>query len=563
MNDYSGAVTRVWGPPGTGKTRYLADRVSKIIEQGGPDCTLISSFSTTAANEITSRFKDGIRPSKKMVGTLHSHAYRSAGHGTVALDPKVISDWNSQVTPEMRVTPDNRRNGGDTGSFVSDPAKAVTGDDLLGCLDLLRARMTDAADWPQNVTEFARRWTAWKADAGAMDFTDMIEGALRRACDGERAPGNPSFIISDESQDQTPLETALILPWGHPAERLVLAMDDDQAINQWRGGDALPLLQLRGPDVSDHVLGKSHRVPESVRLIAERWIRHVSVRKEKAYTARTRLEGDVDTGEIIGGTAFNVPESLGDAKLVTRIVRDLDAGKSVMVIASCNYMLQPLIANLRQEGVPFHNPYRPLEGRWNPFGVAREDGMATAERVYHYLVLADRDWTGDDIRAWMELVKIKDAGLVTSAKRDVVNWAQEAIPYEDVASLFKTEEALDWATQPDPDWLESCLLAAKKPVAEYPLAVARQHGHNALKNKPRVTVGTVHSVKGAGDDIVYMAPNVSGASVRSIKSGKDGRDEAIRLFYVGMTRAKESLRVLAPGSGQHIPGLIPTDLEVM
>jgi len=396
-----------------------------------------------------------------------------------------------------------------------------------------------------------------------MDFTDMIEGALRRACDGERAPGNPSFIISDESQDQTPLETALILAWGQHAERLVLAMDDDQAINQWRGGDALPLLQLRGPDVSDHVLGKSHRVPESVRLIAERWIRHVSVRKEKAYTARTRLEGDVDTGEIIGGTAFNVPESLGDAKLVTRIVRDLDAGKSVMVIASCNYMLQPLIANLRQEGVPFHNPYRPLEGRWNPFGVAREDGMATAERVYHYLVLADRDWTGDDIRAWMELVKIKDAGLVTSAKRDVVNWAQEAIPYEDVASLFKTEEALDWATQPDPDWLESCLLAAKKPVAEYPLAVARQHGHNALKNKPRVTVGTVHSVKGAGDDIVYLAPNVSGASVRSIKSGKDGRDEAIRLFYVGMTRAKESLRVLAPGSGQHIPGLIPTDLEVM
>lgn len=561
--EYAGQVTRVWGPPGTGKTRYLADRIEDIIKQGGPDCTLISSFSTTAASEITSRFKDGLRPNKKMVGTLHSHAYRSAGHGTVALDPKVISDWNAQATPEMRITPDNRRNGGDTGSFVSDPAKAVTGDDLLGCLDLLRAKMIDPADWPRNVTEFAKRWTAWKTGAETMDFTDMIEGAWQRARDGEHAPGNPQFIVSDESQDQTPLESALLFAWGLRADRLVLAMDDDQAINQWRGGDALPLLQLRGPDVSDHVLGKSHRVPESVRLVAEQWIRRVSIRKEKAYTARTRYEGHVDTGEIVGGTAFNVPESLGSAGLVTRIVRDLDAGKSVMVIASCNYMLQPLITNLRQEGVPFHNPYRPLEGRWNPFGTAKEDGMTTAERVYHYLVLADRDWTGDDIRAWMELVKIKDAGLVTSAKRDVANWAQEAIPYDKVAALFKTDEALDWATQPDPDWLASCLLAAKKPVAEYPLAVARQHGHDALKNKPRLTIGTIHSVKGAGEDVVYLAPDISNAARLHIQSSKDGRDEMIRLFYVGMTRAKESLRILAPGAGRYIPKLVPSNMEVM
>lgn len=564
--EFPGEALRVFGPPGTGKTTYLARMIYGLVRDHGAESTLVSSFSTTAAQAIVEKFDTNnavFKPNKKMVGTLHSHAYRSASHGTVALDPKVISDWNSQVTPEMRITPDNRRNGGDTGSFVSDPAKAVTGDDLLGCLDLLRAKMIDPADWPRNVAEFAKRWTTWKADTGTMDFTDMIEGAYERARDGEHAPGNPEFVISDESQDQTPLETALVLAWGRHATRLVLAMDDDQAINQWRGGDALPLLRLSGPDVSDHVLGKSHRVPESVRLCAERWIRRVAVRKEKAYTARTRYVDDVDTGKIIGGTAFNVSESLADAALVTRITRDIDTGKSVMVIASCNYMLQPLIANLQEEGVPFHNPYRPLEGRWNPFGTAKEDGMTTAERVYHYLVLAERDWTGDDIRAWMELVKIKDAGMVTTAKRDIVHWAQEVIPEDDVAALFKTDKAFDWATSPDPDWLESCLLAAKKPVAEYPLAVARQHGHVALKDRPKLTVGTIHSVKGAGEDIVYLAPNISNAAKLSIQSSKNGRDEAIRLFYVGMTRAKESLRVLAAGTGQYVPAIVPANLEVM
>jgi superfamily I DNA/RNA helicase len=563
---YKGEALRVFGPPGTGKTTHLARMIYGLIRDNGTSSVMVSSFSTTAATAIVEKFNDNnvlLKPDKKMVGTLHSHAYRSAGHGTVALDPKVIGDWNAQVTPEMRVTPDNRRNGGDTGSFVSDPAKAVTGDDLLGCLDLLRAKMIDPADWPRNVAEFAKRWTAWKTDAETMDFTDMIEGALHRARDGEHAPGNPQFIVSDESQDQTPLESALLFAWGLRADRLVLAMDDDQAINQWRGGDALPLLQLHGPEVSDHVLGKSFRVPESVRVAAEVLIRRVAIRKDKTYMARTKYADGVDTGEIVGGTAFNVSESLASADLVTRIVRDLDAGKSVMVIASCNYMLQPLITNLRQEGVPFHNPYRPLEGRWNPFGAAKEDGMTTAERVYHYLVLADRDWTGDDIRAWMELVKIKDAGLVTSAKRDIVHWAQEVIPEDDVVALFKTHEAFDWATSPDPDWLASCLLASKRPVAEYPLAVARQHGHNALKSKPRLTIGTIHSVKGAGEDVVYLAPDISNAARLRIQSSKDGRDEAIRLFYVGMTRAKESLRILAPGPGRHIPNLVPASLEVM
>lgn len=562
MEPYEGTVTRVFGPPGTGKTRHLADQVRKIIGQNGPDCVLISSFSTTAANEIASRFAgSGLSPNKKMVGTLHSHAYRATGHGHVALDPKVIKDWNERSTPEMRITADKRGNGGDTGKFVTDPTKAVTGDDHLGCMDLLRAKMIPRDEWPRNIAEFAGRWDAWKRDAGAVDFSDMIEGALQRARDGEHAPGRPQFIISDESQDMTPLETALVLAWGQHAARTVLAGDDDQAINGWRGGSPGPMVSLSGPNVSDHMLTKSHRVPENVRLIAEEWIRRVSFRKDKVYTARTRMDGDTDTGEIIGGTAFTVPESLGSTDLVVRINRDLDAGKDVMVIASCNYMLEPLVSNLRAEGVPFHNPYRPAEGRWNPFGGGRDDVMSTAERVYRYLVLADRDWTGDDVQAWLELVKIKDAGLVSTAKRIAAGWGRDPVPYEDIETLFKTTEALDWATQPDPDWLGSCLLKAKADYAAYPLEVARQHGHNALSQSPRVVVGTIHSVKGAGADVVYLAPDVSSAAIR--QKTRANADELIRLFYVGMTRAKESLRVLMPNGGAYMPALIPTRLEAM
>lgn len=561
---FESEVLRVFGPPGTGKTTYLAREISKLIRDHGADSTLICSFSTTAAHAIVQKFTESnsvFTPNKKMVGTLHSHAYRAmTGHGGVALDPKVIKGWNEQTTPEMRVTAD-KRGGGDTGRFVTDPTKAVTGDDHLGCMDLLRAKMVPRDEWPRNIADFAVKWDAWKTSVGAVDFSDMIEGALARARDGEHAPGRPQFIVSDESQDMTPLETSLVLAWGTHAERTVLAGDDDQAINGWRGGSPGPMVTLNGPGVSDHMLTKSHRVPENVRLIAEEWIRRVSFRKDKVYTARTRLDGDTDTGEVIGGTAFMVPENLGSTDLVSRIARDMDAGKDVMVIASCNYMLEPLVANLRAEGVPFHNPYRPAEARWNPFGV-RDDAMSTAERVYRYLVLADRVWTGDDVQAWLELVKIKDAGLVSNAKRIAATWTRDPVPYEDVVSLFKTGEAMDWATEPDPDWLASCLLKAKADYAAYPLQVARQHGHAALSREPQVVVGTIHSVKGAGADVVYLAPDISAAAHRSM-ADRGMRDEVIRQFYVGMTRAKESLRLLTANGGGYMQGLIPTRLEAM
>jgi superfamily I DNA/RNA helicase len=580
QSSYPGAVERIFGPPGTGKTTYLAKRVKSTVARYGPESMLLASFSVTAAQEMASRFVgDGPRPHPRCIGTLHSHAFRQLDRPPVALDRKTIADWNGLVMPEWRVTPDTRKSGApaaDGGGDTDDGRYANTGDELLAAMDRLRATLTPREDWPPNVREFATRWDDWKRDVGAVDFSDMISLALERALDGTPPPGRPQFVLIDEAQDLTPLEVALALAWGrhNSVRKLVFGLDDDQAINRWRGGDPEPLLTLNGPDVVDHLLTKSYRVPESVRAVAEQWVRRLGPRRrDKSYLPRTVTEqrfdehGDpyeYDTGEQVLGAAFHVPLRISDPRLVAKLVADVDAGHTAMVLATCTYMLDPLINNLRREGVPFHNPYRPAEGRWNPLGRSGEGITTTAERVRRYLELATRDWTGADMQAWIELVKLGPAGMRNGAKAAISRLnANTVVSFTEVADLFLTPEALAAATEPSIDWLSGALLKSKERVASYPLQIARMYGASALAEQPRIVVGTIHSVKGATSDIVYVSPDVSPAAAQTLRN-QDGRDETIRQFYVALTRAYRELRVLSPATSQHVRSseLVPGGLEV-
>jgi hypothetical protein len=534
---------------------------------------VIASFSTTAAKEIASR---GLGLPERAVGTLHSLAFRGMDkeQTVVALDPKVLVDWNNEVGQRWRITPDNRRGGvhAESGG-PRGPVMAVTGDELISSLDKARATFTDPADYPPDLAAFAKAWEEWKTANSALDFTDMIEQALIRARDGEAAPGNPQVFVVDEGQDNTPLEVELILAWGKRAASVVVALDDDQAINEWRGGNPRRMLTLGDGDgyqVDRQVLGKSYRIPRAVHAVAERWVRRLSLRQEKEYAFRTTDRDGVELEEPPRGAAWCVPQSLHSAALIDEIEHEVGQGRSVMVVASCAYMLDPLISTLRNSGLPFHNPFRPAELRWNPLGYKESGatGMSTVERVARYMIMDERMpnsrlWTGRDIQAWLPLIGM-DAGLKRGAKTQVDSLPDGEVPWEEVAALFADRTALEAATGPDLEWLANAILPSKRKTAAYPIQVARKRGPQALAGSPMVTVGTIHSIKGGAADVVYVAPDLSTAGMRQLDN-QSGRDQMIRLFYVAMTRAYDELRVLAPINPRNYiqrRNLIPENLEV-
>lgn len=569
-------VTRIWGPPGTGKSTTLKKLIYETVRNRGSEAVLVVSFTVTAARSLAAM---GLSLPDRQVGTLHSMAYRAVGSFLdVALEPKVLAGWNTRAPRQWYIKPDARRGrpdadgGGEGGEG---------GEALLSAYDLARSSFTPLADMPHAVRQFAVAWEAWKRDVEAIDFVDMILIALEHALDGECAPGRPEVIIADESQDFSPLETALVLAWGAHAGQTVLALDDDQAINDWRGGNCEPILALgSGPDddpqpgveVTDTLLDQSWRIPAAVHLVAQSWIERCSARRDKDYLSRPE-----------DGYAYAVDATIDSMKTAEQIARQVHAGRSVMALASCEYMLRILIKNLRTLGVPYANSYRPAEGRWNP--LRSTGGLTAAQRLFHYLVSDDRAlggfadgphatpggrarlWTGVDVRAWVELIRAEGVlakGVKSRLKDNLPDGQLSIAQAEGLFSAAMSEADLDRALGPDLSWFMSAALPSVAEKLRFPEAVVRGFGPAALVDQPLCTVGTFHSIKGGEADVIFMSPALSPAGYAEWTRYGKPRDSVIRLMYVGLTRARQASVVLAPPNRYTVPRatLIPKEMQV-
>ena len=238
---------------------------------------------------------------------------------------------------------------------------------------------------------------------------------------------------------------------------------------------------------------------------------------------------------------------------------------TVMVLASCGYMLAPLIDALRDTGTPFHNPYRTNDGRWNPMrGAGRLRAYLAADERVHGA--AARAWTWDDLRRWTEPLSAREA-LPRGAKARIEHAcmpnrygetrAHDEVPLETVLDLLGIAPGSmrHPALHGDAEWWFRHLRASEKRKHEFALQVLRKGGPGALAAEPRVIVGSIHSVKGGEASRVLVAPDLSPQGYwHGWHAGGEGRDSIVRMLYVALTRARETVTLLAPGGAEHVHG---------
>ena len=532
-------IFQVTGPPGTGKTTYLSETSRHAAQSRGGDAVVLASLTRAAAAEIAGR---DLPIPPENVGTLHALCYRALGQPKLA-EPKA-GVWNEAIgreRPSWTLTdPSAGKRGVDD---APERPGGGEGDVLLAELGVLRATMAPPEAWPVRVQAFAKRWGAWKAECGLVDFTDLLELAMKHV---PRCPGNPEVMLGDEAQDWSQLESRLFREhWGQHAETVVLVADPDQSIYEWRGADPRLFLDQPVPDENRRLLEQSYRVPRKIVDHALAWVRKIEGRADVAYQARA------DDGAVLHTTST--------CRLLSRHFKEdlevwLAEGKSVMLLASCGYMLRAPIRELRDWGIPFWNPYRTKQGAWNPLRRGTRKTKSGADRVLAFLVQqGEREWHRDEIALWARSLQtgVLRRGLKTLLEKTPEKLLSNPWRADELAMLFTSETHAEKALDGDLRWFEESLTEIGKRSMRFAISVAAKRGVEALSKAPQITVGTIHSVKGGQADVVVLFPDLSMQAMRGWESRRE-HDALVRLFYVAMTRARETLVLADPATPLHV-----------
>ncbi len=531
-----GVEFRILGPPGCGKTTNLARQVRRAVDKFGENSVLVTSFSRTAAAQVAGK---DLPIQADRVGTLHAHCFRALNRPKIA--EANVDEWNAE-NPSMVISGARQSAAKlEEDAGAEQRAGGDGGNELLEAASRLRGLRTPVELWQPRIRYFWNKWVEYKEANDLLDFTDLIERCL---LDTTMAPGAPRVIFADEAQDLSPMQAELVRRWGRWAEYFVVVGDDDQCIFQWSGASPEVLIDPPLPAERTIVLKQSYRVPAAVHAKAVSWIKHVERRQEKEYHP-TAVQGKVV--KLACGTWRNPAD--GIMKLAEE---HLNQGDRIMFLASCAYQVQPLVDLLKEQGWPFQNQWRRAESRWNPIRLGKE-GTA-ANRLLALLSAqpsdtgSQRPWTRREVAVWADW--LRSEGVIRRGQKKALHEGDMLAPVsvEDLDKIFfpaALDELLN-AFEGDRgslmDWWMQRLEATAKTRCEFPVTVVKRHGTEGLIEEPRIEVGTIHSVKGGEADVVFLWPDLSQAGALEYMR-RSGRDAAIRLFYVGMTRAKHTLYI--------------------
>jgi len=533
---------QVWGPPGCGKTTFIARQVEECSRDGYR--VLLSSLTRAAAHEMDRR---NMNAEKNNIGTLHKHCFHALGKPP--LTEQHLDEFNRFCNENAQ--PCNQRIVYSS-FFISpyikedlynphwDHQEKTRGDAWRNAMDCYRAKMIPVELWPEPVRQFHTLWENWKRECGYMDFHDLIEQGGKNCL----PPGSPDVLIIDEAQDISKLEMEHVVKnWGMHTQAVLLVGDPYQCLYEWRGSSPDVFLRPDFPVPENHkkILSKSYRVPRRIYPLAMRWIKN-----HRGFIPFSYEPRDFE-GKIYSLHATFSRDHVH--RLVDHAQKKTQEGKTVMFLASCGFFLGDLIEALRERNIPFHNPYAPRQNIWNPLGNTTRFSVCARDRLLAYLRhdrstwgTESRLWTFAELHLWAEVMEAKKVfrhGSKAEIERLASQIPDAKITPEDALNFFREENfyELDGVSL---DAFEKYLMPSRAKPFAWLLRLAREKGGAVLRQRPQIIVGTIHSVKGGEADVVYLSPDLSPAGIQAW-SNEIQHDSVIRQFYVAMTRAREEL----------------------
>jgi DNA helicase-2/ATP-dependent DNA helicase PcrA len=475
-------VTKLLGPPGTGKTTALMAALEEVISRGVDPARIgFVSFSRKAIDVARGRAANQV-PGADLshFRTIHSTAYHLAGlERSDVLQREHLIEFGELVgIPFTENTDDDLVlwEGTIGNRCLALAGLAAARNTTLRC-EWEKARLDDMP-W-ELVARTVGAYEKFKQAHGLWDFNDMIgkaEGQL-----------DIDVLFVDEAQDTSSSQWKLLRGITKNVKEIYLAGDDDQAVYAWSGADPTQLLNFRADSVT---LPHSYRLPRSVKAIADKLARRIRVRVPKDFTAR-EAQGRVSW--------VSEPDMI-----------DLRKGKW-MLLARSNYQLRALRELAQRQGVVYTLP----GGDWS-WNIPAVRGAQAYEKLRKGQPITPRE-----LKSMYPFLHEKPN---VDVKRETYMWQD----------VFTHDRNVNWMNG-----------LPVMPLRDREYVRALRRNGESLSEEGRVVISTIHGIKGEEADNVVMLTDVSDKVNRASQVDPDAE---LRVQYVGVTRARESLVLVQPKS---------------
>ncbi len=568
---------QVLAGPGSGKTLTVVNRIRYLIEECNvrPEEILVVTFTRYAAAEMRSRLAAlmGRKNIPVTAGTFHG-IYYGILKWAYKFDSRNILSEEEKYQILRSVIFGQDLEVFDEEDFLKDIAEEIgrIKNNRLPLEEFVSAKVDAGA-----FREIYRAYEERRKSLRKIDFDDMLVVCyeLFRSRPDILAMWQKKFryILVDEFQDINRVQYDVIRMLALPENNLYVVGDDDQAIYGFRGADSELMFQFLKdyPDAEQIVLGTNYRSTGNIVKNSLKVISHNKRRFQKKLTAVK------DRGKCLHVQELKDPAE--EAEYVAdQIEQYIDAGNAAeetAVLFRIHTDARPLVEELIKRHIPFQIKEH-LPNLYDHFiakdiqaylrlamgGRERRDFLQVMNRPKRYIgrdslpgaavsfedmrkFYCDKDWMMDRIDQFEWDVKM----LAKMAPYAAIQYIRKRIGYDDFIRDHAYSHKVDRADLND---VLAELEESAKPcssieewfrhIEEYTETLRLKERQKSM-DQEGVRLMTLHAAKGLEFDAVWLIEAVEGQiPYKKAKTDRETEEER-RLFYVGMTRAREQLTV--------------------
>ena len=478
-------IRKILGPPGTGKTTKLLKYVQTFLKLGTPIERIgYFAFTKKAATEAKERMLK-LFPQYGYRDLKHFQTLHSLAFTTLGMkkDNVMQAEHYEEIGKTIGVQVSVYKGGEEETGYIDSDSE------YFNLINIARIK---------NVSTKDEYDTDLYSDDMDYNLVEIIEAELKNYKKSfalydftdmiEKFIGSelcPKFdvVFIDEAQDLSPIQWKMYDIIKQNTKIMILAGDDDQAIYGWAGAD---VQRFQEEPAKEKILPQSYRVPIKVQQVADSIISQIDTRIMKLWEPRNN-EGHCEE-------VYDLDEV------------DLTQGRW-LILARTNYRLIKMKPYLIERGIYFEYKER------KSFSAKLWKAIRDFSR-----------WTSG-------------AQLTAPEIKDIFDYTDHEFVGEEHLSYDCEEFGID----ANDTWYE--LFNADPEQVLY----IRQMLSNKekLSEEARVKLSTIHSAKGGEADNVLLILDNTEKIREAIDKSPEKADEEHRVWYVGVTRTKQNLYIMA------------------